>query len=76
MEMKVDKSFFMLEKKDKGKSITLYDKMEDAVKKISECMGEGIKASQLDLTEITVEENELRVTTIPWSTIAEKLVKL
>ena len=76
MEMKVEKSFYMLEKKDKGRTLTLYDKMEDAVKKISEYMGEGTKASQIDLTEISVEGEELRATTIPWSTIAEKLIKV
>jgi len=75
MEMKVEKSFYMLEMKGKERTITLYDKMDEAVRKISEYLNKGMRADQIELTEIGVEEKELRATGVPWSTIAEKLVK-
>lgn len=75
MEMKVEKSFYMLEKKGKEKTITLYNEMEEAVKKIAEYMKAGVSADQIELTNIDVEEKELKVMGVSWSAIAEKLVK-
>ena len=75
MEMKIEKSFYMLEIKGKERTITLYDKMDEAVGKISEYLKKGTHADQIELTEIDVEEKELRATGVPWSMIAEKLVK-
>lgn len=75
MEMKVGKSFYMLEVKGKERTITLYDKMDEAVKKVSEYLKKGTRSDQIELTEIDVEEKELRATSVSWSTIAEKLIK-
>lgn len=75
MEMKVEKSFYMLEKKGKEKTITLYNEMGEAVKKIAEYMKAGVSADQIELTNIDVEEKELKVMGVSWSAIAEKLVK-
>lgn len=75
MEMKVEKSFYMLEMKGKERTIALYDKMDEAVGKISEYLKKGARADQIELTEIDVEEKELKATGVSWSAIAEKLVK-
>ena len=47
--------------------------MHEAVKKIAEYLKAGVKANQIELSTIDVEEKEVRVTGILWSTIAEKL---
>lgn len=73
--MKIQKSFYMLERKGKERSITLYNEMDDAIKKISEYLKGGATADQIELSEINVEEEEMKVTVVPWSKIAEKLVK-
>lgn len=75
MEMKVEKSFYILEKKEKERSITLYSDMSETVKKVAEHMKGGIPADHIELSMVDVEKKELRVAGIPWSTIAEKLVK-
>jgi len=74
MKMKVEKSFYMLEIKGEKKSITLFNEISEAVKDIASYLKGGTQADQIEFSEIDVTEKELRVSVVPWSTIAEKLV--
>jgi predicted oxidoreductase len=75
MEMKVEKSFFMLEKKGEKRTVILYNMLDEAVKKIAEYLKAGLPADQIELSEINVEEKELKIKVVPWGIIAERLVK-
>lgn len=79
MEMKIEKIFYMLEKKPKqgenSKEVLLYDEMAGAVEKISEYMTSGVSAEDIELTEISIEEEPMKMRVVSWSTIAEALVK-
>jgi hypothetical protein len=77
MEMRVEKSFYMLEKKDgEGeKEVFLYDNIVEAVEKISNYMRSGVAADNIELTEINIEKKEMEARVVAWSKIAEELVK-
>jgi len=81
MEMKIEKIFYMLEKKsqedekESKKEIFLYDVKDEAVAKISEYMTSGVSSADIELTEINVEEEPIKMIVASWSTIAEALVK-
>lgn len=76
LEMKVDKSFYMLEKNsEEVKEVFLYDDMAEAVEKISQYMKSGVSAGDIELTEINIEKEEMEARVVAWSNIAEELVK-
>ena len=81
MEMKVENIFYMLEKKpqedekESKKEIFLYDVKDEAVAKISEYMTSGVSSADIELTEISIEEEPMKMRVVSWSTIAEALVK-
>jgi len=79
MEMKVEKVFYMLEKKPEGdketKEVFLYNEIAPAIEKISKYMTSGVSAEDIELTEISIEEKGMKAKVISWSTIAEALVK-
>lgn len=79
MEMKVEKVFYMLEKKPKGskegKEVFLYNEMAPAIEKISKYMTGGVSTENIELTEISIQEEGMKAKVISWSTIAEALVK-
>ncbi|MBX5321834.1 MAG: hypothetical protein ACQXXG_08810 [Candidatus Bathyarchaeia archaeon] len=81
MEMKVEKVFYMLEKKPKKgekemkKEVFLYDEMDRAIEKISKYMTGGVSTGDIELTEISIEEEGMKAKVISWSAIAEALVK-
>jgi len=81
MEMKVEKVFYMLEKKPKKgeketrKEIFLYDETAGAIEKISKYMISGVPAEDIELTEVSIEEEGMKARVVSWSAIAEALVK-
>lgn len=79
MEMKVEKVFYMLEKRPKGskegKEVFLYNEMTPAIEKISKYMISGVSTEDIELTEISIKEEGMKAQVISWSTIAEALVK-
>lgn len=79
MEMKVEKVFYMLEKKPKGskegKEVFLYNEMAPAIEKISKYMASGVSTEDIELTKISIEEEGMKARVISWSIIAEQLVK-
>lgn len=75
MELKIDKSFYMLERKDKQKIITLYDNMDEAVKKVADYIKQRIPSGSITLSIIEVAEDKMTVKGVPWATIAEMLIK-
>jgi hypothetical protein len=79
LELKLDKtrSFYILEKRaSPDESITLYDNMDEAIRKVAEYIKAKIPTGQLGLSVVTVEKDKLTVTGVAWSVIAEKLVSL
>jgi len=78
LELKLDKtkSFYLLEKMSQDELVTLYDNMDEAIKKVAEYIKQGVPAGKIGLSRITVEKEKLTVTGIAWSVIAEKLVSL
>lgn len=75
MEMKIGRSFYILEIHAKEKDTLLYDNLDEAIKKVAHYLKNGIESDSLLLSEIDVKEDQLVVKGIPWSTIAEKLIK-
>jgi tryptophanyl-tRNA synthetase len=69
--MKIEKSFYMLEKMPKKsdkdtKEIFLYDEITEAVEKISVYMTTGTSADDIELTEVSIEEEGIKAKVIPW----------
>lgn len=81
MEMKVENIFYMLEKelqedeKESKKEIFLYDERDEAVDKISEYMTSGVSSENIELTEISITKEGMKMKVVSWSTIAETLVQ-
>jgi len=79
MEMKVEKTFYMLERKPKGskegKEVFLYNEMAPAIEKIGKYMTGGVSTEDIELTEISIQEEGMKARVVSWSAIAEALVK-
>ena len=82
MEMKLENHFFfMLEKEPQAtegaesKEVSLYDEINPAIEKIREYMTSGVSAEDIELTKVSIKEKGMEAKVVPWSTIAEELVK-
>ena len=81
MEMKIEKVFYMLEKepkkgeKETRKEIFLYNEIDGAIEKISKYMTSGVSTEDIELTEVSIEEEGMKAKVVSWSTIAQALVK-
>jgi len=78
LELRLDKnkSFYLLEKTSQDELVTLYDSMDEAIKRVAEYIKQGVPTGKIGLSQVMVEKEKLTVTGIAWSVIAEKLVSL
>jgi len=77
MEMEVKNTeFWVLENKSKKGDVWLYNDLQDAVMGLKELMASGAKAEDLSLISVDVHGEDWKIKQVPWSEIAERLVKI
>jgi len=75
IEVKENKFYVLTIDQGKSRRITLHNDLDSPVHRIKERLKSGTSPSDVELMTVEIKEENFKITSIPWSEIAVRLIK-
>lgn len=75
LEVKENKFYVLTLKQGKESKITLHSDMDSPVRRVKEYLKGGTSPDDIELMAVEIKEEKFEIKSVPWSTIAVRLVK-